>query len=45
MLAAQAFSTSQPPRRIRSRPEVLAAFQSKLQSQGIEIAWPKLTPR
>ncbi len=45
MAVAQALATGQPPRRIRNDPRLLAEFQSKLQSQGIEIAWPKPTPR
>jgi len=45
MLAAHAIATSQPPRRIRNRPESLAEFQARLGAQGVEIAWPNLTPR
>ena len=28
-----------------TRPSRLAAFQSRLVARGVEIAWPKLTPR
>lgn len=45
MLAAHAIQIKTPPRRIRNDSKLLAEFQAKIQSQGIEIAWPKLTPR
>ncbi len=45
MLAAHALATKNLPRRIRDNPKLLAEFQARLQSQGIEIAWPRLTPR
>ena len=45
VLAAQAIQLKTPPRRIRSDAKLLADFQSTLQRQGVEIAWPKLTPR
>ena len=45
MLAAHAIEIKSPPRRIRNDPRLLGAFQSRLQQQGVEIAWPKLTPR
>lgn len=45
MLAAHAIEIKSPPRRIRNDPGLLGAFQSRLQQQGVEIAWPKLTPR
>jgi len=45
MVAAQALATGNPPRRIRNTPKLLADFQARLQGQGIEIAWPRLTPR
>ncbi len=44
-LAAQALATKTPPRRIRNDAKLLAAFQSSLQAQGVEIAWPRITPR
>jgi hypothetical protein len=43
-LAAQANQIKQSPRRIRNNPKLLAEFQTKLQQQGVEIAWPKLRP-
>ncbi|MEO7146180.1 MAG: FAD-dependent oxidoreductase [Bryobacteraceae bacterium] len=44
-LAAQAIATKNAPRRIRNDERLLAECQVKFQAQGIEIAWPKLTPR
>lgn len=44
-LAAHAVATKQTPRQIRRDPKPLAEFQAKLASQGVEIAWPRLTPR
>jgi hypothetical protein len=32
------------PRAVRNRPELLEAFQSLLERQGIELSWPSLTP-
>lgn len=39
-LASQAIRTQQTPHEIREKPQQLAEFQSKLQSQGVEIRWP-----
>ena len=36
---------SHSPRQVRNDPKLLRDFQSKIQAQGIEIAWPRLTPR
>ena len=33
------------PRQIRNEPKLLAEFQRHIQAQGVEIAWPQLTPR
>ena len=44
-LAARAIETKVRPRAIRNTPSRLADFQAILQRQGIEIAWPRLTPR
>lgn len=44
-LAAFAVQRKQTPRRVRSDKKLLADFQAWIQEQGIEIAWPKLTPR
>jgi hypothetical protein len=45
VLAAHAIRLKTPPRRIRNDAKLLADFQAALQSQGVEIAWPRLTPR
>ena len=44
-LAAHAVGSEQPPRRIRNNARALQEFQDKLKSQGVEIAWPRITPR
>ena len=44
-LAAHAIQTKNPPRRVRNDPKQLAEFQRAIQRQGIETAWPKLSPR
>lgn len=43
--AAHAIATGNPPRRFRNDEKLLKEFQAKLIMQGIEIAWPKITPR
>ena len=45
VLAAHAIQIKSAPRQIRNTVRLLTDFQAKLQQQGIEIAWPKLTPR
>ena len=45
MLAAEAVRLGQPPRRIRNDAKLLKEFQALIRRQGIETAWPKLTPR
>ena len=44
-LAARAIQLKTVPRRIRNDAKLLAEFQTTLQRQGIETAWPRLTPR
>jgi hypothetical protein len=44
-LAAYALEQKESPRSIRNSPKRLAAFQSRLVAQGVEIAWPRITPR
>ena len=44
-LAAHARLRKTLPRRIRNDAGLLADFQNTLQRQGVEIAWPRLTPR
>lgn len=45
MLVAEALRLKTAPRAIRKDPKRLAEFQARLVAQGIEIAWPKLSPR
>lgn len=45
ILAAEAIQTKQSPRAIRNQTTKLKAFQARLESQGIELAWPRITPR
>jgi hypothetical protein len=44
-LAAEAVKTGHRPRHIRNTPALLAAFQTKLTAQGVELAWPRPTAR
>jgi len=44
-LAAFALTKGVAPRGIRNDAKRLAEFQAHIQAQGIEIAWPRLTPR
>ncbi len=44
-LAAYCLEIKESPRSIRNAPKRLAAFQARLAAQGVEIAWPRLTPR
>jgi hypothetical protein len=44
-LAAHCVDLKEPPRAIRNAQPKLAAFQSRLSAQGVELTWPKLTPR
>jgi hypothetical protein len=45
VVTAYCLDVKEPPRGVRSSPKHLAAFQSRLAAQGVEIAWPRLTPR
>jgi len=45
MLTAEAITTRETPRGIRNQPARLKAFQARLESQGVELAWPRVTPR
>ncbi|MBZ5593087.1 MAG: FAD-dependent oxidoreductase [Acidobacteriia bacterium] len=45
LLAARAIQLKTEPRRIRSQEKLRAEFQEWIQDQGVEIAWPRLTPR
>ena len=45
LLAARAVQLKTPPRRIRANEKLRREFQAWIIAQGVEIAWPKLTPR
>jgi len=45
LLAARAVQLKTPPRRIRNNETLRREFQDWIQSQGVEIAWPRLSPR
>ena len=44
-LAAFCLEHKESPRSVRNTPKRLAAFQARLTAQGVEIAWPRLSPR
>jgi hypothetical protein len=44
-LAAHALDRGIAPRAVRNQPKELEDFQAKLRAQGVELAWPRLTPR
>ena len=44
-VAAHAIQVKSTPRAIRNTPKQLADFQTKLREQGVELSWPKITPR
>jgi len=44
MITAHSVSTRIPPRKIRSERKLLGEFQTKLQAQGFELAWPRVGP-
>lgn len=44
-VAAEAVKTGHTPRHIRNAKPLLAALQSKLTAQGLELAWPNVTAR
>ncbi len=44
-LAAFCLARKAEPRQVRKQPKLLADFQNAIQAQGIEIHWPKMTPR
>jgi hypothetical protein len=45
LLAAFALKQQRSPRQTRSQKPLLSDFQRFVQDQGVETAWPKLTPR
>ncbi|HEY8551635.1 MAG TPA: FAD-dependent oxidoreductase, partial [Vicinamibacterales bacterium] len=44
-LAGFCLDRKEPPRRVRNHKPLLEEFQASLVQEGIELAWPKLTPR
>ncbi|MBI4875872.1 MAG: FAD-dependent oxidoreductase [Acidobacteria bacterium] len=44
-LAAFAIDRGATPRAVRHTEKLRREFQSKIQAQGVEIAWPRITPR
>ncbi len=44
-LAAFCLAKKEPPRRVRQDRKLLAEFQKRLESDGIELRWPRLLPR
>lgn len=44
-VAAEALRTGETPRQLRKDPKRLADLQSRLRTQGVEIEWPRLSPR
>jgi hypothetical protein len=44
-LVSHAVRTGHRPRRIRNDSKLLAEFQQSLTAQGVELAWPRITPR
>ncbi|MBL8230491.1 MAG: FAD-dependent oxidoreductase [Bryobacterales bacterium] len=45
VLAAHCVRSGHTPRQVRAQKKLLTEFQRRLQQQGVETAWPKLTPR
>jgi hypothetical protein len=45
VVVAEALATGEPPRQIRKDAKRLRALQARLIAQGVEIAWPKISPR
>ncbi len=44
-LAAFCLAKKEPPRQVRKDAKLLAAFQKRLTEDGVELHWPKITPR
>jgi hypothetical protein len=44
-LAAFALGRRVPPRQVRKDRKLLAEFQKRLETDGVELNWPRLTPR
>ncbi|MDG3006890.1 FAD-dependent oxidoreductase [Paludisphaera mucosa] len=44
-LVAHCLAIKEPPKAVRADRKRFDAFQDKLKAQGVDVAWPKLTPR
>ncbi len=44
-LVAFCLSKKEPPRQVRKDAKLLAEFQRRLEGDGVELNWPKVTPR
>jgi hypothetical protein len=44
-LAAFCLAKKEPPRQVRKDAKLLAEFQKRLEGDGVELSWPKVTPR
>jgi hypothetical protein len=44
-LAAFCLARKEPPRQVRKDKKLLADFQALLRGDGVELEWPKVTPR
>jgi hypothetical protein len=44
-LAAFCLARKQPPRQVRKDVKLLADFQKRLEADGVELRWPRVTPR
>jgi hypothetical protein len=44
-LAAFCLARKEPPRQVRKNVKLRADFQKRLQDDGVELNWPRLTPR
>jgi hypothetical protein len=44
-LAAFALAKKVPPRQVRKDRKLLAEFQKRLEAEGVELHWPRVTPR
>ena len=45
MLAAFCLRCKEPPRQVRKDRKLLADYQTLLRGEGVELEWPKVTPR
>ena len=44
-LAAFCLERKEPPRQVRKSKKLLEDFQKRLRDRGVELQWPRLTPR